>query len=131
MPYTKQEDRDAVKANIGKVRTPGDLNYLLTMYILDVWKKHPRYDTIHCLKRDFVIHPKDNGLLKHLRSVFADIFTVSDIYAAASCAYDEFSRRIVSKYENGKKEENGDIPEYVEAIKELDIKFGRLDVHGL
>lgn len=89
------------------------------MWILAQWKANPKYVTIHCLKRDLVVDPKNCSLLQDLRSRYADRFTIADVYAAAACAYDEFARRIVGAYETKKIKENSDIEEYVEALKDL------------
>ncbi len=117
MPYTKVEDRDAVIKNVDNVKTEGDLNFLLTNWALRAWIAEPRYSTYHHLKREFVIEPKNSSLLQDLRRRFAARFTVGDIYAAAACAMAEFERRVVSAYEDRKREENGDIELYLTAIK--------------
>lgn len=119
MPYTKVEDREAVVKNVFEIKTPGDLNYFITLAILDAWKQHPKYETIHALEMDFVVDTKRNKFLQALRSRLADRFTVADINTAAACAYAEFERRVVAKYEEKKIALNGDLPEYVEAIEAL------------
>lgn len=119
MPYTEQQYRDAVIRNIYAVQNPGDLNYLITMNLLLWWKKVPCYDTIHCFRRDFVVDPKHNEFLQDLRKRFADRFTTADIYAAAAEAYCEFRLRVGKAYEKKKRELNGDIIEYVEALEDI------------
>ena len=120
MPYTKQEDRDAVAKNVDAVKDPGDLNFLITSFILDQWKKQPRYLTIHVLRREMVTEPKNSSFLNDLRRRFAGDFTVGDIYAAAANAYQEFNDRIVRRYEKLKRQQNGDIPAYLDAIRAID-----------
>jgi hypothetical protein len=120
MPYIENSERDQVVSKIQFIQTPGQLNFLLTRYLLQVWKSHPRYDTIHCFRRDFVVDPKNNSLLQDLRGNLAHLFTVADIYAASAEAYHEFRERVGKKYEQKKLGENGDLPEYVEALKDLE-----------
>lgn len=117
MPYTKPERRDAVIQDVMRVKDPGDLNFLLTNFILRVWIANPKYNTYHSLKKVLVIDPKSSSLLQELRSRYAHIFTVGDIYSAASCAMVEFERRVVAAYEDRKRAENGDIELYLTAIK--------------
>jgi hypothetical protein len=120
MPYINSEKQSAIKANVNTVADPGDLNFLITLNLIRSFKDHPRYEMIHILKRDFVTYPKDNTFLQHLRDRYAHLFTVSDIYAAASNAFDEFYRRVAVKYEEKKIRENGDLPEYVEVLALID-----------
>lgn len=110
MPYLTIADRENLPAN------PGSLNYMITRILLKTFIEHPKYETIHVLKRDFVTFPKDNPLLNKMRSDYAAFFTVSDINAAAALAYDEFYRRVGSAYEEHKRIVNTDLPEYEEAM---------------
>jgi hypothetical protein len=119
MPYIDPERRPLVAKNLGQISTPGELNYALTLVLLDTFKRYPKYDTIHCLRRDFVIDPKNNKALQELRRMLADVFTVSDIYAAAAEAFHEFRDRVGKAYEKSKREQNGDMPEYEELIKSI------------
>ncbi len=115
MPYTKQEKRTSKQ-----ISDAGDLNYAITLVLLAYWRESPHYQTIHNLRKMFVIDPKNNPLLQQMRRDMAETFTVADIYAAAANAYQEFSDRIVKKYEKKKRDENGDLPEYVQALKEIE-----------
>lgn len=120
MPYVPEEKRKYIQGNIYAAETPGDLNYLITLAILEAWKSNPHYEMIHGLKKMYVIDPKHNSFLNNLRDVFANSMTVSDIYTAAACAYAEFEARIVPAYEKKKRDLNGDLPEYVEALAKIE-----------
>ncbi len=78
MPYIKQEDRTvATRLN---PRTPGELNYAITM-----------------LAKGYI---ESHGLSYQ---------TINDIDGAMSGASKEFYRRIAAPYENLKCRENGDV----------------------
>lgn len=119
MPYTKQEDREIARKNYRAIKTVGDLNFLITLTLLSAWKDHPRYEMIHRLRKEFVVDPKKSKLLNHFRSEFCDRFDTGDIYTAAQEAFFEFRLRIGLPYEAMKQLENGDLPEYTEAVSAL------------
>ena len=79
MPYISQERRKVLDA-IPVATTPGELNYVLTMSLLDYWKTRPQ-----------------------------NYQTINDISGAATEALAEFRRRVVVDFENQKALENGDI----------------------
>jgi hypothetical protein len=79
MPYISQERRKVLDA-IPVATTPGELNYVLTMSLLDYWKTRPQ-----------------------------NYQTINDISGAATEALAEFRRRIVVDYENEKCNANGDL----------------------
>jgi hypothetical protein len=84
MPYIKQEDRDRLYYVINRneeIRTPGELNYLITRL---------------CLK-----YREDKGVM--------DYETLNSIVGVLECAKQEFYRRMVSPYEDKKIRENGDV----------------------
>ena len=119
MPYTKQSDRDSVRASLRNVRTVGDINFFFTLMILKAWNDRPKYSTYHGLKKDLQTDPKNSQLVQLVRRELCDGFHVSDIYTAADAAMVEFERRVVRAYEKSKIEENGDVPEYVQALKAI------------
>lgn len=116
MPYTLEESRKAVREKVGNVADPGDLTFLLTCKMLLAYIAVPKFVTIHAIKKDFVTDKKANKFLQHIRDMFADRFTVSDIYACSELAYDEFNRRVVAAHEQKKLELNGDLAEFKEAL---------------
>lgn len=120
MPYIKADDRAKVKKNVLTVATPGELNYLITLTLLNEFRLTPKYDMIHELKKDFVIAPKHNKFLRSLVSSLAGSFTTDDVYTAAALAYDEFSRRIVAAYETKKANLNGEVEEYTSLLAQIE-----------
>lgn len=83
MPYIKQERRKTVEWS---PKTPGELNYLITMLI-------QRY--------------LDNMQDERMEPV--KYFDLNQAIGAVECAKLEFYRRIVSPYENQSIEQNGDV----------------------
>jgi hypothetical protein len=83
MPYVSQQRRDAMTHTLEpKPDTPknaGELNYLITMLLIQYWREHGRYQSIN------------------------------DISGACTEALAEFRRRVVGKYEDQKIKENGDV----------------------
>jgi hypothetical protein len=79
MPYISQERRKVLDT-IPVATTTGELNYVLTMSLIDYWKTRPQ-----------------------------NYQTINDIIGALECAKLEFTRRIVVDYENQKALENGDV----------------------
>jgi hypothetical protein len=77
MPYISQEARKEV-ANIGPSNA-GELNYAISMLLVDYWKKHENYQGIN------------------------------DIVGALEGAKQEFYRRVAVVYENKKIFSNGDL----------------------
>lgn len=78
MPYIKKEDRKRVLAN-RKPLTAGELNYLLTVTILDYFMPRGNYQA------------------------------ANDVIGALEGCKQEFYRRHVAPYEDQKIEENGDV----------------------
>lgn len=79
MPYIKQEDRDMIDEG-ARPDTPGELNYLLTLCLLD--------------------YVEDKG---------ESYQTYNDIIGALEACKLEFYRRRVAPYEDLKIAENGDV----------------------
>lgn len=121
MPYTLPAEQAAVRENIKNVMTPGDMVFLLTVAILKTYISHPKFETIHALKKDFVVDPKHNEFLQKLRGIFAHAFTTADVYTCAALAYDEFARRVVSAHEDKKALLNQDLPEFAEALALIEV----------
>ena len=114
MPYVSQAQRDAKE-----ITDVGTLNYFITTVILDIWKRDPRYPTIHMLRKELVTEPKNSRFVAELRQKSAHAFSVSDVYTAAALAFEEFYRRVGVAYESKKIAENGDLPEYEAAINSI------------
>lgn len=127
MPNIPVSEQEEVKKNPATIISYGQLNYFITLTMIEAFKHVPRYDTIHEIYRDFVQEPKKNGFLQRMETEFADRFTIGDIRTAAAEAYLEFHRRIVSRYEDIKVKLNGELPEYLSLFKQLDeLEIGHI-----
>lgn len=82
MPYIEKKDRIPLEMT-RHARTPGELNYLLTLTALDYLDHHK-----------------------------LSYKTLSEVVAAFECAKLEFVRRIVGPYEDSKVRSNGDLEQY-------------------
>lgn len=80
MPYIKPEDRNRVVVGDTRIRTAGELNYVITNIIME-------YLTQNGMSYD----------------------KINDIIGALEGAKLEFYRRVVVPYENVKISENGDV----------------------
>lgn len=78
MPYIKRYDREGLEP-LSSPKTPGELNYVITLLIRDYWIRTGNYQGIN------------------------------DIIGALECAKMEFNRRVAVPYENDKILENGDV----------------------
>lgn len=83
MPYVKQERREDLRAFVQEYAdTPGELNYQLTLLLVDYWTRFP---------------------------VEQNYQRLNDIIGALEGAKLEFYRRIAAPYEDKKIVENGDV----------------------
>lgn len=82
MPYVPVERRVGLELT-RHAGTPGELNYLITLDMLDYLDRH--------------------GLSYN---------TLNDVAGAVELAKQEFIRRIVNEYEDGKIESNGDLAQF-------------------
>lgn len=119
MPYISKDAQERIRNNWLTVNDPGELNFLLTGYLIKSFAQHPKYEMIHILRQDFVTDPRNNTLLKELKSKLSDRFTTGDIYTAAAEAFFEFRSRVGAAYELKKRELNGDLPEYEALLKTI------------
>lgn len=124
MPYVDSDARKRIELGLNGVQTVGDLNYLLTTLILQMWNTRQSYQTIHDLRKELVTDPKNSKYISVLRRELADRFTVADMYTAAALAFEEFYQRVGRLYEAMKCRENGDVPGYTEAIAPLLLQIG-------
>jgi hypothetical protein len=81
MPYLTQKRRDELKAS-GGPQTPGELNYAITMLLIEYWYHNP---------------------------LPGNYTRANDISGACTEALAEFRRRVIVPYELTKIEENGDV----------------------
>lgn len=80
MPYIKPEERRTTAIAVGQIKTPGHLNYILTLVVKEYMRQHN-----------------------------LSYQTINDIVGAFEGAKLEFYRRIAVPYENAKLAENGDV----------------------
>lgn len=80
MPYIEEARKDLITYEGMSAETPGELNYLLTLVILD--------------------YLRENKLCYR---------TINDITGALVCCQQEFQRRVTNKYEDSKIKSNGDV----------------------
>jgi hypothetical protein len=110
MPYLPKERIEEIKNDPLKANRPGDLNYLVSMLIIiPMWLDKPNYSTVHALKKLLVVTPEKCIALTQLLARLPNEVYRTDLFVAAALAFDEFYRRVGSKYEDGKAEENGDL----------------------
>jgi hypothetical protein len=88
----------------------GDWNYLYTLAFISMWKNDNSYTTIHKIALS-VLQPElfeeTNEVTKRIaESMGASKF---DLVVARQLAFREFMRRVGDRYEDKKREENGDV----------------------
>jgi hypothetical protein len=118
MPYLAESRRNELDNNQFIDLTFGDLNYLITKRIIEVWKASPRYATIHEIQKATRV-PSTDGKLWDLRSQLSDEYKISllDFDVAAELAFQEFYSRVGILYEETKAVQNGDL--YEEIVDEI------------
>jgi hypothetical protein len=87
MPYITKKRREMLRADeqfapSAKPETPGELNYAITMLLIEYWTRSP---------------------------LPGNYTRINDIVGAIECAKLEFQRRVVCAYEDTKILENGDV----------------------
>lgn len=107
MPYIKQLRRKAL-VNGDLPMTVGELNYLVTLELIGRWEENPAYDTIAQLHLEFFLQETPCPFLRDL-AVLNPRFTRYQVSSAAQLAYLEFYRRVGSRYEDLRAQENGDM----------------------
>lgn len=132
MPYVEILERIRMaKEAIPVPKTVGDLNYLITLDILEDFIKEPRYYTIHNIYKKYVLGWSDYMYCNITwREKVENTFKIIDFEAACHLAYQEFSSRVVRKYEDLCIKKNGDVDVYREILaiiaeKESQIKITR------
>lgn len=124
MPYTKLAERIEAEENYRTVTKAGQRNYLITLMILQIWNENPCYLTLWNLRKMFFTAPDRNAALKrfHRELEDTDVFW-DDVKTDAQEAFHEFRDRIGTRYEALKIAENGDLPQYKDAIKIIESKL--------
>jgi len=130
MPYVDILERIRLaKETIPVPKSVGDMNYLITLDILEDFIKELRYHTIHNIYKKYVLNWLNYEPSWRNASVGINkAFEVEDFQAACHLAYDEFSSRVVRKYEDLCIKKNSDVDKYKEVLaliaeKEAQIKI--------
>lgn len=116
MPYISSENKKELCFR--KVKTPGELNYMMTLCIKDYVNKYGlSYNT--CFEVKKAMRRLENRLERdghELVDIICSIQTTEDseltheeFSVTAAMAYDEFRRRVVDPYEDSKINQNGDV----------------------
>ena len=131
MPYVDLLERIRLaKEAIPVPKTVGDLNYLITLDILSDFLKEPRYHQIHAIYKLYVLNCISVYYPEWRKDTFGltKKFDLQDFETACHLAYQEFSSRVVRKYEDLCIKKNGDVDAYKEVLsmiaeKEKQIKI--------
>lgn len=126
MPYLEDANKAALVHTLAQ--TGGELNYLITLYLIETWKILGRYETIHQIRRAQIelemlvpllgCYNRYDVSMTDLSIYLLDIYHTEvnydeldyiDFIAALRAAIDEFNRRITNDYEDKKIEQNGDV----------------------
>lgn len=110
MPYNLKERRADIDANPMKCQDEGDLTYAFAKFFWNKWQRNKRWATYHKFRK-MLRNPGADTDFQDLHFRLSNIlnFTKLDIDVAAECALDEFFRRVMVKYEQGKLTANGDV----------------------
>ena len=109
MPFIVQKRRQKI-ADFGLSACVdfGDPCYVFYKYMVDEWKKEPRWTTAHKLYRDIVLDELSDVFLPRHNQLLAR-FDPMDIKAAADLAWQVFFQKYVMIYEDLKEKDNGTI----------------------
>lgn len=112
MPYNLKERRPAIDENPLKCQDEGDLTYVFAKFYWKRWnaKDAQRWVTYHKFRK-MVRNPGSDTEFQDLHYKLSTLlhFSKLDVDVAAETALDEFFRRVMVKYEQGKIQANGDV----------------------
>lgn len=110
MPFIEPRSRDRIKLLGCEVsENVGDLCYVFYKHMMLCWEDEPRWRTAHRMFRQFSEEPEATEYFQHVYDKVMHKFELADVVCAAKLAFIEFYRNHVSKYEDLKRDENGDI----------------------
>lgn len=110
MPYTPQSARKYFDEHPTEAKESGDLTYCVYKPVYKLWKTEPRFKTYHALvkgQRNMRLIPAP--VLQTMIGLAKGGADTDDVFAAYDCAVQELWTRHVSKYEDDKFKENGDV----------------------
>lgn len=112
MPYNLKERRPEIDANPLKCQDEGDMTYAFAKFYWNRWKRkdQQKWATYHKFRK-MVRNPGADTEFQDLHYKLSTLlhFTKLDVDVAAETALDEFFRRVMVKYEQGKIQANGDV----------------------
>lgn len=106
MPYCTDAEKAQARVRLNYPLSFGELNYLFTLEFIKLFRETPKYFVVH------QILEHRNGFIDNFRNKLDNNMSRSHYETAFDLAFAEFYRRVVSKYEDKKAKENGDV--YVE-----------------
>lgn len=110
MPFIEPKNRDRINLlGCEASDNVGDICYVFYRHMVSMWNDEPRWRTAHRAFRQFSEEPENTDFFEYVYDKLMHKFELADVVCAAKLAYIEFYRNIVSKYEDKKREENGDI----------------------
>lgn len=112
MPYNEKERRPGIISNPLKCQDEGDMTFAFAHFFWVRWnqKNAQRWATYHKFRK-MVKNPGTDTEFQDLHYKLTTMlnFTKLDVDVAAETALDEFFRRVMVKYEQGKIQVNGDV----------------------
>lgn len=112
MPYNLKERRPAIIENPLKCQDEGDLTFAFAHFFWLKWnrKDAQRWATYHKFRK-MIKNPGTDTDFQDLHYKLSALLSFSklDVDVAAETALDEFFRRVMVKYEQGKIQANGDV----------------------
>lgn len=120
MPYTAAKTRPYFNEHPHEAKDPGDLTYTIYRPIYRMWLDEPRFKTFFALTKG---QRNPRLIPKPVQDVMIGLTKqgapVEDVFAALDCALLELWQRHVSKYEDVKFQQNGDVDvsDLVEEVK--------------
>jgi len=129
MPYVDELERIRMaKEKVPFPKTVGDMNYLTTLDILEMFLKEPRYHTIHKIGRFFLFENsyRPDWYFKNVEVRLK--FDLIDFQTAKFFAIQEFYSRVGRKYEDLAIKKNGDLDAYKVVLELIEEKEKQLTI---
>lgn len=126
MPYLKPGRIKELMLEKKRANTDGDYNYLYTRQYLKYFIANPSYASIAKIAKSAITGRSIEGVeqLEDLLTLLG--IPLLDRQAARFLAYVEFYARIGRRYEDQCIVQNGDLPEYLDAERAIQEKFGKV-----
>lgn len=110
MPFIIQEQRSEIdRLGLVACKEVGDVCYVFYRHMVSIWKKEPRWRTVHQLYKDLVLDWETNEFYLTTRDTLIYRFSDMDILTACHLAWQMFMVNYVLEYEKTKEIQNGSI----------------------